>query len=265
MTVLAGGKAVLSCDQSRVFGPDTRCHWLKDGWMLETGSRYHVSTGSRYHVSEQCELTIEPVLPLDQGQYQCQLGGVRPVTSDPGQLRVNTEPGQPHIASDDVIRVDRGQVVELQCSSDGARPAAEIEWWNVDTGNRILSQVTNNVVRGSGDTFNTVSSLKMEVVDHMKVYCTAHSDSFPATKQSNPVEISIKGEPRTETISMREGDSVKVFCHNRVVKDVAMFKWFINNNQIFDENRDYLEITQFTKAYDKSIVKCVDTDQKGHD
>lgn len=99
----------------------------------------------------------------------------------------------------------------------------------------------------------------------MKVYCTAHSESFPATKQSTPVEISIRGEPRMETIKMREGDSVKVFCHNRVVKDVAMFKWFINDNQIFDENRDYLEITQFTKAYDKSIVKCVVTDQRGRD
>jgi len=256
MTVLSGDKAVMVCDKQRYFTPETPCHWLKDGWML--------SSGGRHDVGDDCVLSISPVLPLDQGQYQCQVGGVRPVTSAPATLRVNTEPGQPVINTDDVLRVDRGEKMQLQCQSQGARPAADIEWWNADTGNRILSHVTNDVVK-NGDTFDTISTLRMKVDTHMKVYCTAHSEAFPAVKQSNAVEISIKGEPRVETIEMREGDSVKIFCHNRVVKDVSMFKWFINSNQIFDENRDYLEITEFTKAYDKSIVKCVVTDQKGRD
>merc|ERR1711963_651260 len=93
----------------------------------------------------------------------------------------------------------------------------------------------------------------------MKV-CTVHSEAFPAMKQSNPVEVSIKGEPRKESIFLREGDSVKIFCHNRMVNDVMRFKWFINDNQIKDENKDVLEITDFNKAFDGSVVKCVVTD-----
>merc|ERR1711963_1161624 len=129
MTVLSGDKAVMVCDKQRYFTPETPCHWLKDG----------------------CVLSISPVLPLDQGQYQCQVGGVRPVTSAPATLRVKTEPGQPVINTDDVLRVDRGEKMQLQCQSQGARPAADIEWWNADTGNRILSHVTNDVVK-NGET-----------------------------------------------------------------------------------------------------------------
>ena len=68
-----------------------------------------------------------------------------------------------------------------------------------------------------------------------------------------------------ESIALRQGDSVKVFCHNRQVEDVLKFRWFINDKEIFDENKDVLEITDFTRAYDKSVVKCVVTDQSGRD
>jgi len=254
-TVSAGTTAVLTCGNIPTH-PDTKCHWLKDGFLIDTGGRYHVS--------ESCELTISPVLPLDQGQYHCQLGGARPMMSGVGTLSVDTEPGHPDIQSDDVIMVHRGDMTQLHCQSSGGRPAAEIQWWNADTGHNIVSEVISNVHK-QGETFVTKSTLKMKVNNHMKVYCTAHSEAFPELKQSSPVELAIRGEPRVETISLREGDSVKIFCHNRLTDDVAKFKWFINNNQISGEHRDVLEITDFTKSYDKSIIKCVVMDTTGRD
>merc|ERR1712018_145940 len=50
-----------------------------------------------------------------------------------------------------------------------------------------------------------------------------------------------------------------------MVDDVMRFKWFINANQINDENKDVLEITDFNKAFDGSVVKCVVTDMDGVD
>merc|ERR1711963_1267451 len=67
--------------------------------------------------------------------------------------------------------------------------------------------------------------------------------------------------PVNQTVS--EGDSVKIFCHNKVVNDVLRFKWFINDILIDGENRDVLEITDFNKDYDKSQVKCVVSDRSG--
>merc|ERR1711902_118011 len=112
---------------------------------------------------------------------------------------------------------------------------------------------TNDVVR-QGRGFATTSTLRFEPTKPMKIYCTAHSEAFPALKQSAPVDVTIRGQPRTETIDLREGDSVKIFCHNKVVNDVLRFKWFINDILIDGENRDVLEITDFNKDYDKSQV-----------
>ena len=42
----------------------------------------------------------QPVLPLDEGVYRCQVGGaggVAPVQSAPASLTVNCEPGRPYI------------------------------------------------------------------------------------------------------------------------------------------------------------------------
>ena len=254
MTVSSGGRALLSCDVS----PGTKCHWLKDGFLVDYRGRHQPGPGP-------CDLVIDPVLALDQGNYQCQVGGSSPMTSSVGRLSVDTEPGRPRIKSkEDVVMVEVGDTVELECQSSGGRPAGQLDWWNADTGEQIISEVTTTVHR-TGETFMTSSRLRLEAQGHMKIYCTVHSEAFPALKQSDPVEVSIRGQPRVESISLRPGDSVKVFCHNRLVEDVLKFRWFINDKEILDENKDVLEITDFTKAYDKSVVKCVVTDQSGRD
>lgn len=256
-TVAAGSEAVLTCGDGVSLDSDVKCHWLKDGFLMGTGS-------GRFQMMGGCELRISPVLDIDQGEYQCQVPGPQPMVSTIGMLSVDVEPGHPRIDANDVVTVDRDQMLELECVSSGGRPAGEIQWWNADTGDKIVSEVTNNLHR-EGGSFTSTSTLRMKAKNHMKVYCTVHSEAFPAMKQSNPVEVSIKGEPRKESIFLREGDSVKIFCHNRMVNDVMRFKWFINDNQIKDENKDVLEITDFNKAFDGSVVKCVVTDMDGVD
>jgi len=257
-TVSEGSDVVLQCrDIQSYMGPQSKCHWLKDGFMI--------TNSGRYKVSDNCDLRISPVMPLDEGSYQCQVGGGggQVMLSSSGELRVDTEPGTPHILDSEAgVILDHGDILQLVCQSSGARPAASIDWWDGETGEKIMSQVTNDVVR-QGRGFATTSTLRFKPTKPMKIYCTAHSEAFPALKQSAPVDVAIRGQPRTETIDLREGDSVKIFCHNKVINDVLRFKWFINDILIDGENRDVLEITDFNKDYDKSQVKCVVSDRAG--
>ena len=244
-TVTAGGEAVMTCSpQGRT--ETTDCHWLKDGWLVEVGGRLRVRG---------CDLVISPVLESDQGEYQCQVGGASPLLSPPATLTVSTEPGHPHILQEDTVRLDRGDTLHLTCQSSGGRPAAELEWWNQDTGERIVSEVTQHVER-TGQTFQTTSVLSTPVNKHMKVFCSAHSEAFPTVRQSSPVEVEVRGEPRLEPVLLTTGENIKIFCHNNIKDSNQQFKWFINDKQIPGETTDVLEINQFSKSYDKSIVKC---------
>jgi hypothetical protein len=198
---------------------------------------------------------ISPVLESDEGQYQCQVGGSKPSVSPPATLRVDTEPGHPHILQADTLRLDRGDMLELTCQSDGGRPAADLEWWDQDSGQRIVSEVTQHVER-TGRVFRTTSVLRTPVKKHMQVYCTAYSEPFPTVRQSSPVEVQVRGDPRLEEVELNSGENVKIFCHNNIRDTNVQFKWFINDKLIPDENTDVLEINQFSESYDKSVVKC---------
>jgi len=246
-TVSAGSDVVMSCSA----GTESVCHWVKDGWMVEVGGRFSLKG---------CDLMISPVLESDEGEYQCQVGGRQPSVSPPASLKVDTAPGHPHILQGDSLKLDRGDTLQLTCQSEGGRPAADLEWWDSLTGRRIVSEVTQHVER-SGHGFKTTSVLSLPANKHMQIYCTAFSEAFPDVKQTSPVEVQIRGEPRLETVQLREGEDVKIFCHNNIQDSNAQFKWFINDKLIPDETTDLLEINQFSKSYDKSVVKCA----TGHD
>jgi len=133
-------------------------------------------------------------------------------------------------------------------------------------GRRIVSDVTEHVMRmDDRKTFKTVSTLRFKPAAGQKVKCSAHNDAFPTGKVSDYLEIAIKGKPKVEVKSLEDGDSVKIFCHNNKPLENKKFKWFINDVEIFDETKDYLEIQQFSKSYDKSRVKCSVKDENNVD
>merc|ERR1712038_193944 len=112
----AGQAVILSCGSSR-----DGCSWSKDGTALALEER---SDQARFSVSL-CNLTIEPLLPGDEGKYECNNGQSR------HHLRVLVEAGVPYIEEGRqsmVYDVQEGRQAELHCVSQGGRPAAEIEW-----------------------------------------------------------------------------------------------------------------------------------------
>jgi hypothetical protein len=84
-TVTAGHHARLSCAVGNIVGT---CQWARDGFSL--GTDRNLAGYSRYlmpsHQDDICDLTIDPVLPIDEGVYQCQVSGghgVAPISSAP--------------------------------------------------------------------------------------------------------------------------------------------------------------------------------------
>ena len=260
-TVNSGQHVRLPCSVGSIAGS---CQWTRDGFAL--GTDRNLAGYSRYLMAgdreEVCDLSIDPVLPIDEGVYVCQVSGgygVAPISSAPVTLTVNSEPGRPFIVqamADRVMEVKEAEEVELQCESQGGRPPAEIQWWDGE-GRRIVSDVTEHVMRMEDrKTFKTVSTLKFKPSAGQKIKCSAHNDAFPKGKVSDSLEILFKGQPRVEVKSLEDGDSVKIFCNTNNPFEDTKFKWFINDVEIFDETRNYLEIQQFSKSYDKSRVKC---------
>ena len=232
IVVNSGERAILVC--SRVAG--AKCSWLRDGYRLDYRGRY--SLGAR------CQLVIDPVLPLDQGHYQCRAGGW---TQEVGSLKVNMAPSRPRIEARAGLMVDPGDLVQLQCESGGGRPAGEIQWWDEDTGERIAGEVSTEVKR-TGQSFMTTSSLRLRPKLAMAVKCSVHSQTFPAKKYSDRVRIKLIGEPVTVSVSV--GDSVSLDCEEDKVT------WSINDMDLATERDRLLEVENFVEAYDGAIFQC---------
>ena len=228
----SGERLTLSCP--RVSG--AQCAWLRDGYSLDMGGRYTREAS--------CQLVIDPVLPLDQGHYQCRAGDW---TQEVGSLQVNMAPSRPRIEAGARLMVDPGDLVELQCESGGGRPAGEIQWWDEDTGERMAGEVSTEVKR-TGQSFMTTSSLRLRPKLAMSVKCSVHSQTFPAKKYSDRVRIKLMGEPVIVSVSV--GDSVSLDCEEDKVT------WSINDMDLATERDRLLEVENFVEAYDGAIFQC---------
>ena len=240
----SGGEAVLECPLSPGDSSTTTCDWVKDGWVLELAGRYSRS-------SHNCDLVISPVLPLDQGQYQCQVGGSSPLKSPPVVLSVNTEPSHPEIQQGDKMMVETGQTVELSCQAGGAKPAADIEWWNVETDNRIEAEVNQHVER-KHNSFTSTSTIKLTVSSAMSVRCSASSDLFPVKKFSDPLELRLTGE--LATMEVAEGDSLTLDCETGRPGD--RYGWYLNNGPLSGEHQQQLHLTNFLPNFHGAVIAC---------
>jgi len=239
----SGESVTLKCDLEKSAG--TLCSWVKDGFLVDTFSR-------RYELKDGCDLTVSPVLPLDQGEYKCQVGGKKPMVSTVGILSINMEPGHPEIDAKEVVMVDRDEVLELECQSSGGKPAGEIHWWNAESGEKIVSETINNIQR-EGGSFKSTSRIKFLPENSMTINCSVHSDSFPVMKFSNPIKIKHYGE--LFNIDVTIGDSFDLDCDDTGNLN-NIYAWSINNVKLQGEQSRTLTVENFIEAYDGAMISC---------
>jgi len=267
VTGVAGDHLTLDCVIGNMQGS---CQWTKDGVGLGQDPRLSLDTD----IPGDCRLKIFPVLPEDQGTYQCQVGpgaGLPGMVSESAEVRVDIPPGQPVIkqASDsdsqdivdnsDTIEIVEGEEVVLECESTGARPAARIEWRD-DTGEVITENLIEVVKENEkSKTFKTISILKMKPTQSFSLTCSAFSESFTEPRISRKLGIEVRHSPRLSLDildkSINEGKSVMVKCTCEANPAAVTFKWFINDN-LQQEGSDTIKIENIPKELDGAVISC---------
>merc|ERR1712228_374474 len=114
------------------------------------------------------------------------------------KLDVNCEPGKPYI-----VQAREGEKVELHCQSQGGRPPAEIQWWDQD-GNRLVQEGNKLSIQEFATkiqdkkTWLTISILKIVPNKPLVLKCTVFNDAFPTPKESEAIQVTIKGQLTAE-------------------------------------------------------------------
>lgn len=266
LTILAGSSVTLPCE---VGGRQGACQWTRDG--LGLGVDHELASYPRFSMSG-CDIHISPLLPSDEGEYQCQVlavPGVAPIKSRSAFLKVVVEPGQPHIiqaTTADVITAREGQEVSLECHSGGAKPPAEITWID-GSGAAIEDGVETKIFpMEDGKTFKSISTVKFTPQVDTKITCSAHSSVFPRPKtsvilikrlQKPKVYLSV-GSPK-----ILVGDSVIITCNNKAYPESVRYNWYVNGQRLVGEKSSNLRINNISKSAHGTRIKCKATNRIG--
>ena len=199
MTGTAGQAVSLPC------GSDNGCTWRKDGEDLSLDER---SDQTRFSIGS-CALTIEPLLPGDEGKYECNNGKSR------HQLAVLVEVGVPYIEEgrQGTIEVQEGHQAELHCVSQGGKPAAEIEWKRDGQSVTELDRIFEEVSR-MGDGWKTRSTFTFRPKESTNVTCSASNEAVRDPRVSSALEVRVRGRDTVESTRIEP-----FLVENRVILD----------------------------------------------
>ena len=255
MSAVLGDRLRLPCSVLPRPGP---CQWTKNGFGL--GTDPELAAYTRYSM-DSCDLVLDPVLAEDEAEYQCQAGVRR---SPPVRVRVHQQPGPPHILQakyGDLVEAAPGEVVRLECETQGGKPGADIVWRHGD-GSKVEAEVMDIVTRMEDERqFRTRSVLKMvpEAAEET-VYCEASSAVFPAARQSPPVRIRVRGQMAASLEFSKEevevGDTVDVTCRVENENSILTYTWFINNVEMAEEKADTIRLENVAPHHHKLRIKC---------
>ena len=253
MTGRAGERLQLSCEVAgRGRGDQGHCTWTKDGDEVEMGERVR---------QEGCNLVVEPLLVGDEGEYRCH--SANSLVSQPAMVKVEAEPGRPYIVQareGDMLEVKEGLPVVLDCSSQGARPAAELIWryGKVATSGFDIQEDVSRME--DGRTWKTTSRFQFVPLEDQSVTCSAHSDAFPDPKDSRALHLKVVYRPRVEVEALprqaREGQDVTFTCSAVASPGDVTYKWFINDNEIEGQTDSVLTLERVGREHNMAEVRC---------
>merc|ERR1712107_566582 len=190
LTGTAGQAVIIQCGSSR-----DGCSWSKDGTRLSLDER---SDQARFR-SASCDLTIEPLLPGDEGKYDC-----------------NNGPSRHH----------RECWWRLGCPTSRRGGRA----WCL-TFRRVVRQ-SSTVSARAGDGWRTRSTFTFRPLVATNVTCSASNKAVIEPRVSSALEVRVRGRPRVEVKVdqevVREGDSFEVLCKSSAYPQDVGYRWFFS-------------------------------------
>uniref|UniRef100_A0A2H8TWA9 Irregular chiasm C-roughest protein n=1 Tax=Melanaphis sacchari TaxID=742174 RepID=A0A2H8TWA9_9HEMI len=248
--------------------------WTKDDFALGTNRNlsYHgypryAMTGS--DANGEFNLQLNPVTLDDDGVYQCQVGtGKRDepaIRSRKATLTVLVPPNRPRIVQGDKIYTTENSPIELECISEGGKPAAEITWTD-GSGNAIEDDIETSInpMATENKRFTTKSILKIvPKMEHhnTSIWCQAHNSAVDKKLQTK-IHLYVKFAPKiTLTITgstkkLVEGSDVKFSCLTKANPPDVSYRWFVNDQFALSEVTSELWLFNITRRLHNSLVRC---------
>ncbi|XP_045540584.1 irregular chiasm C-roughest protein-like isoform X2 [Papilio machaon] len=269
-SAIVGSRVTLPCRVENKIGT---LQWTKDDFGL--GTQRNLSGYERYSMIGSDEegdysLDIRDVTLDDDGKYQCQvssgLNGEPAIRSRYAQLTVLIAPDPPRIVQGAFIDATEDQPVDIECVSEGGKPAAEITW--VDGNQVVIKKNVQNKVELMPDEqrFKTRSVLRLlpnKVHHNQTITCQAQNTADRAYRMAS-VHIEVKYAPKvtvtlkSETVKGRipEGSEARVGCSVDANPPAQVYQWYINNNPVIGDYTDEMIIFNVSRKHNKAVVKC---------
>ncbi|XP_059805809.1 kin of IRRE-like protein 1 isoform X1 [Hypanus sabinus] len=226
--VVAGDSALLSC---AVFNYSGIVQWTKDGLALGMGNG--LPAWPRYRIVGEVEkgehnLQIQNADLSDDAVYECQATEVA-LRSDRATLTVLVPPDDPVIDDGPEILLKAGSMYNLTCRASGAKPAADITWYQ--DGAMQEGAASSKTVMDDGKRSTTISTLPITPTDvdtGHKFSCHTSNKALPAGKETF-VQLNVQYPPSV-TLSIhpqkvREGDRVIFTCTANANPAINGYRW----------------------------------------
>lgn len=241
-TAVVGSRVTLPC---RVTGKVGALQWTKDDFGL--GQHRNLSGFERYSMVGSDEegdfsLDIYPLMLDDDARYQCQVGpgprGEQGIRSQFANLTVLVPPEAPKITQGEYLVTTEDLEIQLDCISEGGKPAAEITW--IDGLGNVLTAESFFEPLSDSRRVNTRSVLKLapkKKYHNTTITCQAQNTA-DRTYRSAKVLLEVKYAPKV-TVSVvggalaggriPEDAEVILSCQADANPQEVKYRWFIND------------------------------------
>ncbi|CAB4066424.1 unnamed protein product [Lepeophtheirus salmonis] len=270
-----GDTVILPC---RVENRRGKIQWTKGDFGL--GIYRSLKDWPRYSMIEQVpddwSLKIHPVKLEDDDNFQCQVLGSETsnaMRSRNSHLTVFVPPGNPLILGGPIKETLETSSLELECVSQGGKPAANIDWYD-DRGNLLNDRatITYSSKRLSDDetslkyklyTSKSVLKFSPTLQNHNRSYrCEAWNEAGKA-REPTYVTLDVKFSPNVVVMPIRagvirEGDKVGFRCtvSANPPPHEKSYRWYIENEPIRSHFGFYYEIYNVSRHFNDKQIKC---------
>ena len=158
------------------------------------------------------------------------------------------------------MEVEAGKEVSLECTSQGAKPAAELVWRYGKVATRGF-HIREDVTRSEdGRTWKTTSVFKFVPEEDQEVVCSVHSEAFPDSRDSRPLLLKLLHKPKVtleaSRTQLREGQDVTFSCTASASPADLTYTWFINDNEVAGQTEASLTLEMVGREHDGAVVRC---------
>ncbi|XP_042868952.1 nephrin-like isoform X2 [Penaeus japonicus] len=245
--VVEGAVAIIKCEVGNQKG---RVQWAKDGFVL--GFNRTIPGYPRYEmvgdgINGEHHLKILNTTLHDDADYQCQVGpadGHDPLRAT-GHLTVLLAPTNIELlgrAREEVIEVNEGEEITLECQVEDAKPVATVRWYKNNEEIHLDSRldVEKESSQRRRQTLVSKVTLRLTPADDGSHYACHAEHPALSTPIAASVKISVLYPPGPPVITgytagetIRAGEERTLSCRSRGGNPLGRVVWY-RNNEIID-------------------------------